>query len=345
VRRAAYDAVSTRLAALGEGPLRELVEAAEPLGTGIGGRSARLEVSGTPVFVKRVPLTELELRPEHLRSTANVFGLPMGCQYGIGAGPSFGAWRELATHVMTTDWVLAGRHHGFPLMYHWRVLPDRAPDLPPELADVDQVVAYWDGSPQIRHRLEALQGSPASLLLFLEYIPLTLHAWLGGQLEDGEEAADRACRMVERELLGAITFMNARGLLHFDAHFENILTDGRRLYFADYGLALSSGFDLNAAEADFFATHRDYDRAYALSYLVNWLITALYGHAREERQALIHACAAGAPPPPAPSAARSAITRHARLAAVVTDFLLTLRLGSRAVPYPAQAISDLFPRA
>ncbi|MFI7135214.1 hypothetical protein ACIBQ1_56840 [Nonomuraea sp. NPDC050153] len=34
--------------------------------------------------------------------------------------------------------------------------------------------------------------------------------------------------------------MNSRGLLHFDAHFENILTGGQRLYFADYGLAVSA---------------------------------------------------------------------------------------------------------
>ncbi|MBB5937320.1 hypothetical protein FHS42_004399 [Streptomyces zagrosensis] len=62
------------------------------VGVGVGGRSALLEVSGTPVFVKRVPLTEMELHPDHVRSTGNVFGLPLFCQYGIG-GPGFGAWR------------------------------------------------------------------------------------------------------------------------------------------------------------------------------------------------------------------------------------------------------------
>ena len=51
--------------------------------------------------------------------------------------------------------------------------------------------------------------------------------------------------MVEKELEAGTSFMNARGLLHFDAHFQNILTDGERLYFADYGLAISSRFDLS----------------------------------------------------------------------------------------------------
>ncbi|GAA4550511.1 hypothetical protein ACFYN9_06050 [Streptomyces collinus] len=44
-----YDTVATSLALLGDAELRELVDRATPLGTGIGGSSARLHVSGTPV--------------------------------------------------------------------------------------------------------------------------------------------------------------------------------------------------------------------------------------------------------------------------------------------------------
>ncbi|HET6635714.1 MAG TPA: protein kinase family protein, partial [Streptomyces sp.] len=245
VRRGAYGAVSTELGLRSDRALRELLEAAEPLGTGIGGRSGLLEISGTPVFVKRVPVTEPELSPGNVHSTANLFGLPMFCQYGIG-GPSFGAWRELAVHVMTTNWVLAGEHDGFPLLYHWRVLPDPLPSLPDELADVDRAVADCGGRPQVRQCIEALRDAPASLVLFLEYIPQTLPDWLTAQLQAGDETADQAIGMVERELQSGLAFMNARGLLHFDAHFHNILTDGRRLYFTDYGLALSSRFDLTA---------------------------------------------------------------------------------------------------
>jgi hypothetical protein len=55
--------VSTAMARYDDRQLAELLEReAVPLGTGIGGASARLEVSGTSVFVKRVPLTEPELR-------------------------------------------------------------------------------------------------------------------------------------------------------------------------------------------------------------------------------------------------------------------------------------------
>jgi hypothetical protein len=51
------------------------VSAAAPLGSGVGGRSAELDINGTRVFVKRIPLTDTESRPENARSTANVFEL------------------------------------------------------------------------------------------------------------------------------------------------------------------------------------------------------------------------------------------------------------------------------
>ncbi len=57
-----------------------------------------------PIFVKQIPLTDLEKQPENFRSTANIFKLPLSYQYGIGSA-GFGAWRELATHIMTTKFL------------------------------------------------------------------------------------------------------------------------------------------------------------------------------------------------------------------------------------------------
>ncbi len=211
-RLTAHGDVSTSLALCNDRDLCRLVDTAVPVGAGIGGKSALMDVAGTPVFVKRVPLTDVELRPENVRSTANLFGLPDFCQYGVGTigGPGFGAWRELAVHTMTTNWVLSSAHEGFPLMYHWRVLPDSAP-LPEELADVERAVAYWDGSSRVRRRIEALRQSSASVALFLEYIPQNLHQWLAAQVEAGDESTDRACAMVERNLAAGTSFMNNAG--------------------------------------------------------------------------------------------------------------------------------------
>ena len=339
-RLAAHGAVSTSLALRSDRGLREFVDAGAPLGSGIGGKTVLLEVEGSQVFVKQVRLTDLERRPEHVHSTANLFGLPSFCHYGIGTigAPGFGAWRELAAHTMTTNWVIAGDHEGFPLMYHWRVLPDSGQPLPEELADVDRAVAYWGGGTAVRQRIEALQQSTASLVLFLEYIPQNLHDWLGVQTGAGDEATERACAMVDDELKAGIAFMNDRGLLHFDAHFENILTDGHRLFFTDYGLAISSRFDLTRDEADFFDQHRTYDQCYAVTHLVNWLAVALYGHTPEERKAFVNTCAQGMPPQGVPAAIASLLVRYAPVAAVMGNFYREFQQESRAAPHPLATI-------
>lgn len=341
----AHSAVSTALALHSDHALGDLVDAATPLGAGIGGKSALLEVAGTPVFVKRVPLTDLERRPEHVRSTANMFDLPLFSHYGVGlvGGAGFGAWRELAVHIMTTNWVLAAEDERFPLMYHWRVLPDTTP-LPEELADIDRAVAYWHDRPQVRHRIEDVRDSSASIALFLEYIPQNLHEWLNVQVEAGDEATERACAMVERELAAGVAFMNGRGLLHLDAHFRNILTDGRRLYFADYGLSLSSGFDLSPGEAAFFDRNQSYDRGFTATYLVNWLLTALYGlrpDDREKRAAMAGAIAQGKSPEGIPEGAAALLTRHAPIAAAMSAFMRAFQQESRRTPYPDEEISRL----
>jgi len=239
---------------------------------------------------------------------------------------------------MTTNWVLAQDHEGFPLMYHWRVLPHPGQALPEELADVEEVVAYWGGGPQVRHRIEALRDSSASVALFLEYIPQNLHDWLDVQVKADDETAEQACTMVAKELEAGTSFMNARGLLHLDGHFQNILTDGKRLFFTDYGLAISSRFDLSKEEADFFTEHQTYDRCYTVTHLVIWLVTPLYGYERDERSAFVRACARGEPPTGIPPQVAAILTRHAPLAAVMTDFYREFRFESRQTPYPLEAI-------
>lgn len=342
-RLARYAEVFSSLMLLSDRELGWLVDDASSAGSGIGGSSAVADVAGVPVFVKRVPLTDLERRPGSVMSTANLFGLPVFCQYGVGS-PGFGAWRELAANAMTTSWVLAGRTAAFPLMYHWRVLPGAAA-LADELADVDGAVAYWGGSPAVRERISALAGASASVVLFLEYIPQVLGAWLAGQLGSGQEAVASACTMVERSLRAGLGFMNANGLLHFDAHFGNILTDGQQLYFADLGLATSPRFSLSAAEAEFTGRHRGHDVCYALAQLVNWLVSNVCGVAVPaaggpvERNEFIRRCAAGAEVADAPAAAAEVIRRYAPAAVVMNDFYWDLFGSSRATPYPAADIS------
>jgi hypothetical protein len=331
-----YSALSTQLTLLSDGQLSELAGTAEPLAAGIGGSTSRLDIGGDQVFVKRIPLCDLERRPENLRSTANFFGLPVFYQYGLGSA-GFGAWRELAVHTMTTNWVLAGQCPNFPLLYHWRVLPDLPPRPPgpAEQAELERMVAYWDGSPAVRERLQAIARASSSVVMFGEYFPQTLHDWLGQQLHRGGNAADAACLLAERDLQTAISFMNSRGLLHFDAHFNNILADGERLYFADFGLAMGAGFRLAADEARFFAAHRSFDRSYTAAHLVWWLEMAR--RAEQDRDPLISEYWEDRPSVSLPPAAEAIIERLTPLARISGDFLRRLR-EDKKTPYPASEI-------
>lgn len=326
--------VSTALGLMGDRRLAELVGSGMPVGRGIGGTTLLLEVDGTPVFVKRVPLTDLERRPEHVRSTANLFGLPVFYQYGVGS-TGFGAWRELAAHTMTTNWVLTGRCPSFPLTYHWRVLEMPARSLPDSELETD--VTYWAGSAAVRARLEAIRDATASVVLFLEYLPRTLSAWLAEQVAAG--TADAACAMVERELGTAVAAMNAGGLVHFDAHFGNVLTDGHGVYLADFGLATSPRFELSVAEADFLRANDGHDGALAVMLLVDWLVTAVCGVPRTERDAYVLRCADGAEPAGAPAWAAGVIRRGAPVAAVLNTFYGRLQRESRTIPFPDLPLS------
>ncbi|SER82343.1 hypothetical protein [Lentzea albida] len=305
-RLAAHAAVSAALSRLSDHEVAELLQRAEPGGAGIGGPTAVLDVGGTRVFVKRLPLTDLEAR--NPGSTANLHDLPVHTHYGVGliGAAGFGAWRELAVHTMTTNWVLDGEHEGFPLMYHWRVLPHHGQTLPEEL---ERAVAYW--GPEIAPRIEALRASTSSIALFLEHFPHNLHDWL-----DGVADLESACETVERELAAGVGFMNSQGLLHFDGHFQNILTDGERLYFADYGLAISSRFDPSEEETAFFALNEGYDRHYTVTHLVMWFAHQLRSQ--------------GVPPRIA-----AVLNRHNDVAAIMKDFYRRFQHESRRTPYPA----------
>ncbi|MFG2071471.1 serine/threonine protein phosphatase [Nonomuraea maritima] len=338
-----YGDVSSALALHSDRQLSEALEQARPLGSGVGGTSVLLDVDGVPVFAKRVPLTDLELH--NARSTANLFDVPPYCQYGIveHAGPGFGAWRELAANVMATNWVLTGRSAAFPLLYHWRVLPG-APAPTDEHADVEAVVRYWKGSPAVRDRLHALAGASSSIVLFQEFIPHRLDNWLASQHAAGQDAALAASAMVESCLLRDVAFMNSQGLMHFDGHYANLLTDGDRVYIADFGLATSSRFDLSAQERAFLAEHRTHDLGYALMRVVNWLVVRVCGVKTPptgiptELDAYISAVANGAEPAGAPEPAATTIRRYAPAAVAMNHFYWDVYGTSRTTPYPKEQL-------
>ncbi len=333
VRHSRYERAATFLAARTDIELAALVDGGRAGEVGVGGGAATLDVSGVPVFAKRVPLTDQELAHPH--GTANLFALPLFCQYGIGT-PSFSGWRELAANRLITAAGLAGETSLFPLLYHWRVLPGRAP-VAAEHADIDTAVATLGGSPAVRARLEALAAASRSLVLFFEYIPYPLQDWLD------DDPVGRAA-VLERQLAEIVASLHRHDLLHMDGHFGNMRTDGVNIYLADFGLATSPGFELSQAERDFARHNGSHDAAYAAMRLVNWLVTAVCGvpvpatGGPVDRNEYVRRCASGHIPDGVPPAVAAILARHAPVAVRMNSFYWRLFDGELDANYPADDI-------
>jgi hypothetical protein len=329
LRRARHERLSAFLASRTENELAALVDTGRADSVGVGGGSAVVDVGGTPVFVKRVPLTDLERA--HPGSTANLFDLPVFCQYGV-ASPGFNAWRELTANIIVTAAVLAGETRAFPLLHHWRLLPGRSP-VAAEHADIDAAVAALGGSPEVRARYRALAAASWSLVLFCEYIPHPITDWL--RADPVGKAAT-----VERQFSRIVAFLRGRELLHMDGHFGNLRTDGDRIHLTDFGLATSPHFDLSAAERRFVRRNATHDADYAAMRLVNWLVADVCGVPAPTsggpvaRYEYVLRCAAGQIPDDVPPAVAAILTRHAPAAARMNAFYWKLFDGDIHAEYP-----------
>lgn len=333
-RLAAHRMVATALAVQSDADLAGLLADGRAAGSGIGGTVVTLDVEGIAVFAKSVPLTEVELRPENRMSTANRFDLPTFYQYPMGSA-GFGAWRELAAHIMTTSWVLTGGFPGFPLTHHWRILPVPSPAesaVAQEFGGIGGAVARWDGSAAVGRRLEAIASSRTSIVFFQEYIPHRLGDWLTGPDADFVRA--------EQQLTAGAAFMRAQGFVHFDAHFENVLTDGVQIYFADFGLATCDRFSLSEAERRFLDGHRDYDLAYVAAGLAAYAVNAVRGD-RPHREFLRSWIAGDVDRTTLAPQLAALVDRYAPLAVLVLDFHKALDQGPKTHPWPTAEVARL----
>ena len=333
-----HSKVSTSLACLSNEKLKQILADSKPMHEGIGGKSALIAIDDTHVFVKKVPLTDLEQLPQHFMSTANLFNLPLGYQYGVGSA-GLGVWRDLATHIMTTNWVITGECANFPIMYHWRILPSHPGDININYwGDIEKYCQYWENSDVILKRVLDLNNASAHIALFLEYVPQNLHDWLNAQIAKGDDSAEAAVAFADEQLKETNKYMNARGLMHFDAHFENILTDGKQLYLSDFGLALSSKFDLTPAETEFLKQHQSYDQACAAVNLLHCIITSLFGKEHWEIRLREYLTGELSKAPPA---INTIINRYAPIALLMDEFFQKLQKENKSTPYPARQVEKL----
>jgi hypothetical protein len=261
LRQKTYFQLSSQIAQLDNTQLHSLLNNSELNQSTTGwGTNHTIVLGESKVFVKRLLVTNIEY--DNLFSTKNLYDLPTYCNYGLGS-PGFGVFRELITHIKTTNWVLEGTIATFPLMYHYRIMPFFGQHI--DLENLQGYLESWGNNANVEKYVLDRAVVNYELVLFLEHIPYILETWL-------QKNPDKVQRTLN-SLHATIDFLSKKEIIHFDAHFRNILTDGEQIYLTDFGLVLDRSFDLTKEEKSFFDRHIFYDCGEVLrnlGFLIQW---------------------------------------------------------------------------
>jgi hypothetical protein len=134
--------------------------------------------------------------------------------------------------------------------------------------------------------------------------------------------------------------MRSEGMSHFDAHFDNVLTDGHRIYLSDFGLATARRFQLTSAERRFVGLTADHDLAYCAAALVNTIVgTLLRFSVPRLRNDYVRRCAQSGQAADLPGRMADTVVRYAGIATVINDFYWRLHGGDQTADYPAADIA------
>ena len=263
-RQHLYYQLNTALSYCSDEQLSQLINKVERENGWGWGASQTVEFHGTKIFVKRVPVTELEYR--NLYSTRNLFDLPVYYNYGVGSA-GFGVFREIAMHAKTTNWVLTRRCVNFPLTYRVRILPAAGARPGVNREQLERYVQSWNSNAHIRRYISERFNAQHEAVIFLEHFPQTLAQLI-------QNSMDSLNAMIE-QTRETLEFLHEQGVCHLDAHFWNILTDGQRPYLTDFGLVQDKSFELSLAEKRFMQRHTQYDLGILLGCL-EWYLPAYF---------------------------------------------------------------------
>ena len=338
-RLAKRDAVAAELSSLSDDEVRRLLDAGAQPRVGIGGTTRSIDVASSPVFVKAIRLSDREVDAGP-SDTSNLFGLPAWYHYGVGEGSTgFNAWREVAAHEMVSDWVMRDERCAFPLLYHWRIVPNVACRKLGE-ADILRAVEFWAGSAEIETRLRALSVATTVVAVFIEHVPFALRGWLDRQLATGRREVAGTVTMVQDQLLGAAKQLRTHDVVHFDAHLDNVLTTGQHLVVSDFGLVAAADFQLDATERHFLTTHADHDVAYCAAELTNAILRQVmsFPDARA-RNDWLRMCAQTGTADGVPQPFAETIRRLASTTTLVNEFYWQLYDRNFQAQFPSAALA------
>jgi len=168
-RRETHYRLNTLLSELDQTQLQTLLKKGG--GGGGFGKKQVIRLGRTNVFVKRIPVTDLEV--ENPFSTRNLHRLPIYYNYGVGSA-GLGVHREILAHIKTTNWVLSGAIEHFPVLYHHRIIPWSGERPNHNAEEHAMFVKYWNGNKNIDRYLIHRSRADYKAVLFMEHIPHTL---------------------------------------------------------------------------------------------------------------------------------------------------------------------------
>jgi hypothetical protein len=219
------------------------------------GENKIIEIGGTKVFVKKIPVAELFAKNKF--ETANLYDLPMHYNYGIGSA-GFSPWRELLLHIKTTNFALTEKIDNFPLLYHYRIIKDNAKEI--DTTKIEGQINRWNNDKNIKKYLEDREIATMQIILFFEHIECNLYDALQRKKISYENFLSQAFLIIK--------FLNKNGILHMDSHDGNYLVDSNgKLYLADFGISIDNKFNLSQDEKNFMENNSSYDYALSLAIL------------------------------------------------------------------------------
>jgi hypothetical protein len=219
------------------------------VGQGYGIHSI-VDVDGTNVFMKTIPITKTDL--DRMYDTSNIHNLPMYYHYGVGSA-GFGCWRELAFHLKASDWVVHNQCPHFPIVYHYRIVEEQTVASAFQTHPIrKQSFEYWGSNENIERYLQNRASTNHFIVLCLEYFPLTMRATTIIQ--------DNVCWYL-KQIDTILSFLAQQEVIHFDAHLGNLVTDTTILVLTDFGLVLDKACRLSQPEISFFHRNGNYDKA------------------------------------------------------------------------------------
>lgn len=236
-----YNKLSNKLVTLTDKELLELTNIKSEIKK--WGDHGVIKLEGNNIFFKKLPLSDKFALNQF--NTKNLYNIPVNCNYGFGSA-GINPWRELITHIKTSNFVLTRVIENFPLLYYYRIIKDDSHNF--ETGMNEKLLERFNFK-KYHLYLEERAKCSYKIIMFLEYIPNMLFKFINNDIN--------YVKYFFKESTKILDFLQTNGILHLDTHWGNYLVDNNgKLYLTDFGIVLDKNFDLDEKEKLFMKKNK-----------------------------------------------------------------------------------------